>query len=61
MFIPVQLVYNKITCKKELMGSNTRKEGENTPVLGQSFTKFLDYFSLILDDVRESYTDMHAT
>ena len=47
-FIPVQLVYNKVTLKKELLGLNTLKEDGNTPVLGQSFTKFLDYNSLSL-------------
>ena len=52
-FIPVQLVYNKMTLKKELMGSNTHKEGGNTPVIGQSFTKFLDCNSLVLDDVKK--------
>ena len=59
-FIPVQLVYNKMTLKKELMGSNTHKEDRNTPVLGQSFTKFLDYNSLVLDDVKKTYPDTHA-
>ena len=47
-FIPVQLVYNKVTLKKELLGLNTLKEDGNTPVLGQSFTKFLDYNRLSL-------------
>ena len=58
--IPVQLVYNKMTLKKELMGSNTHKEGGNTPVLGQSFTKFQNYNSLVLNDVKRSYPDTHA-
>ena len=59
-FIPVQLVYNKMTLKRKLMGSNTHKEGGNTPVIGQSFTKFLDCNSLVLDDVKNSYPDTHA-
>ena len=51
-FIPVQLVYNKVTLKKDLMEMNTLKGDGNTPVLGQSFFKFLDYNSLVLDDVK---------
>ena len=46
-YIPVQLVYNKMTPNKEFLGPNTHKEGGNTPVLGQSFPKFLDYNSLL--------------
>ena len=59
-FIPVQLVYNKMTLNKEFLGLNTHKEGGNTPILGQSFPKFLDYNSLVLDDVKKPYPDAHA-
>ena len=39
-FIPVQLVYNKVTLQKDLMEMNTLKGDGSTPVLGQSFSKY---------------------
>ena len=35
-FVPVQLVYNKVALKKDLMEMNALKDDGNTPVLGHT-------------------------
>ena len=42
------------------MEMNAIKDDGTTPVLGQSFSKFLDYNQLVLDDVKTTYPDTHT-
>ena len=54
-FILVPLVYNKATCDRDFVEIEMARANGTNPVLGQSFSKFIDYNNLILSDVKKTY------
>ena len=54
-FVLVPLVYNKETCHRDFLEMEKDRAIGNTPVIGQSFSKFMDYNELVDKDVKKSY------
>ena len=54
-FVLVPLVYNRDTCDRDFIELEADRAEGNTPVVGQSFSKFMDYNSNVLADVKKSY------
>ena len=54
-FVLVPLVYNKYTCDLDFIEMEMDRAERNTPVVGQSFSKFIDYNNLVMTDVKKSY------
>ena len=54
-FVLVPLVYNKATCDRDFMEMEMDRAAGNTPVVGQSFSKFIDYNNIVISDVKKSY------
>ena len=54
-FVLVPLVYNKDTCDRDFIELEMDRAEGNTPVVGQSFSKFMDYNNKVLADVKKSY------
>ena len=54
-FVLVPLVYNKDTCDRDFIELEMDRAEGNTPVVGQSFSKFMDYNDKFLTDVKKSY------
>ena len=53
-FVLVPLVYNKATCDRDFMEIKMSRANGTNPVVGQSFSKFIDYNNLVLSDVKET-------
>ena len=51
----VPLVYNKETCSRDFQEMEKDRAIGNTPVVGQSFSKFMDYNVLVDKYVKKSY------
>ena len=55
-YIPVPLAYTRDTCDLDLQDMNkVKKETGSLPVAGQSFTKFLDYNSRVMNLVKDNF------
>ena len=54
-FVLVPLVYNKETCNWVILKLEKDKPIGNTPVVGQSFSKFMEFNELVAKDVKKSY------
>jgi len=55
-FIPVPLAYTRDTCDLEIQDMNkVLKETGSLPVAGQSFPKFLDYTSRVMNLVKDKF------
>ena len=54
-FVLVPLVYNRDTCDRDFIELEADRAEGNPPVVGQSFSKFMDYNSNVLADVKKSY------
>ena len=54
-FVLVPLVYNKSTCDRDFMDIEMARVNGFNPVLGQSFSKFMDYNKLVIEDVKKAY------
>ena len=54
-FVLVPLVYNEETCSRDFLEMEKDRAIRNTPVVGQSFSKFMDYKDLVDKDVKKSY------
>ena len=55
----VPLVYNKATCEQDFMEMEMARATGTTPVIGQSFSKFLDYNSIVMSEVKKTYTSSY--
>ena len=58
-FVLVPLVYNKFTCDRDFKDQDMARDRGFTPVLGQSFSKFMKYNRLVIDDVKTAYPDTY--
>ena len=58
-FILVHLVYNKATLDRDIREMDVLRDCGTNPVIGQSFSKFIDYNNLVLTDVKKTYTDTY--
>ena len=54
-FVLVPLVYNKETCNWVILKLEKDRAIGNTSVVGQSFSKFMEYNELVAKDVKKSY------
>ena len=54
-FVLVPLAYNKETCDRDYLELEIDRKAGNTSVVGQSFTKFMDYNDRVTNDVKKSY------
>ena len=54
-FVLVPLVYNKDTCDPDFIELEMDRAEGNTPVVGQSFSEFMDYNDTVLTDVKKPY------
>ena len=55
-YIPVPLAYTRDTCDLDLQDMNkVKKDTGSHPVAGQSFTKFLDYNSRVMNLVKDNF------
>ena len=54
-FVLVPLAYNKETCDRDYIELQTDRAAGNIPVVGQSFSKFMDYNDKVMTDVRKSF------
>ena len=58
MFVP--LVYNKLTCDRDFRDQERTRENAFNPVLGKSFSKFMEYNKLAMEDVKTAYPNSFA-
>ena len=56
-FVLLPLVYNKVTLSRDLMEMDAPMTNGTTPIIGQFFSKFIDYNKLALSDVKKTYPD----
>ena len=54
-FVLVPLAYNKDTCHRDQTEMNVERGMDQQPIVGQSFSKFMEYNNLVNDDVKEFY------
>ena len=48
------LVYNKATAEQNFLETELARANEIHPVIGQSFSKFIDYNNLVMSDGRKT-------
>ena len=48
-------VYNKDACDQDFIDIEMDRDKGNTPVVGQSFSKFMDHNDTVMNDVKKSY------
>ena len=53
------LPYNKETCDWDYLELQTDRKAGNIPVVGQSFSKFMDYNNMVMTEVKKSYPKSH--
>ena len=58
-FVLVPLVYNKETCDQDFIELQTDRAEGNTPVVGQSFSKLMDYNDKVMIDVKNTYPNSY--
>ena len=56
-FVLVPLVYNKETCDPNFFELEKDRAIRNTPVVGQSFPKIMEYNDKVTKDVKNSYPE----
>ena len=58
-FVLVPLAYNKETCDRDYLELEMDRKAINIPVVGQTFSKFMDYNDKVTNDVKKSYPKSH--
>ena len=56
-FVLVPLVYNKFTCDRDFKDQDMARDRGFNPVLGQSFSKFMAYNKLVMEDAKSAYSN----
>ena len=59
-FVLVPLIYNKVTRDRDFKETELIRAKGFNPILGQSFSQFIDYNNLVLADVKKSYPNSYV-
>ena len=55
----VPLAYNRETCDRDYLELQGDRKAGNTPVVGQSFHKFINYNDLVMIEMKKAYPNSH--
>ena len=55
----VPLAYNRETCDLDYLKLQAGRKAGNTPVVGQSFHKFINYNDLVMTEMKKAYPNSH--
>ena len=58
-FVLVPLAYNRETCDRDYLELQGDRKAGNTPVVGQSFHKFINYNDLVMIKMKKAYPNSH--
>ena len=58
-FVVVPLAYNRETCDRDYLELQADRKAGNTPVVGKSFHKFINYNDLVMIEMKKSYQKSH--
>ena len=58
-FVLVPLAYNRETCDRDYLELQADRKAGNTPVVGKSFHKFINYNDLVMIEMKKSYPKSH--
>ena len=58
-FVLVPLAYNRETCDRDYLELQGDRKAGNTPVVGQSFHKFINYNDLVMIKMQKAYPISH--